>query len=974
MERRILDGAVGPSDSADGGTATRPPPPLQPNYNGANVQEALERLASIDLFELCNEAKVERCRATRDLRSCGRNVEYVLNSCGHASLCAECSQRCDICPICRIPIPKNGNGLRLRLYYECIEAGLISKRCDDRFQEKEDGDKQLIADVQRLYSLFDVAIENNLVSLICHYVTDVCMDESAVSSDPVIAFLLDEVVVKDWCKQTFKNIVAELRGMYNLVVQEMKTRLNSLLKFSVKLAGISNVLEVLESSFKVTLSAQFHDLHQLQESILKTKQHMEMMIWCVRHQFLENVRCRHTNFTSWCSLVRERKSAAIRRSWPDSVNHSAESTRRDGSTLFIEDALSNLEIEQGYTNEMGGELEIASLQDGGSSFLRSKKEGMVGCYPFENLQAATDTLFLHGSSDLVVAKQAIFLYYLFDRHWTMPDEKWRGIINDFAATFSVTRHSLLESLTFYLLDDHTDEALQEACRLLPEISGPATHPKVAQVLLERQNPDAALMVLRWSGRDGGAQLVSLGEAVTAVRVRVECGLLTEAFMYQRMLCMRVKEKLKHGSSRDASDDLKDECRTWVDWVEALVTEICCLCIRRNLVDRMIELPWNLDEEKYLHKSLLDFAIDDPSTTIGSLLVVFYLQRYRYIEAYQVDCKLKSVEPDFILKNSVSEEVLFRMRSAGQWRAGLVDKSIQLLPEVQQQQLKTGKLPEIIVSPALTVDISAKSNLPKVQEPNSTSLLVASSFDSPLILPMDKAIPSSKPSVLGTPSKPGGFANNYHFELGKYGSPSISNGSSFTGVERGMKSQSGISKNFKFEDITTPGNRRDSSMTAKPLKEFNRSSSRFPQHTSFLDHQFDSVLPEKEQNGFGNRFQNTRPYAVRVPSDLVTSPSGNLGLFKDSAQDPYVDVPAKQVSSDRPDRPWKVVPSDDIMDISWSHGEKDSPDEDINTNGGLRWRSDDTSEDEEQQSPDKLTGVASCTTPMRGIRRSRFARR
>lgn len=44
-------------------------------------------------------------------------------------------------------------------------------------------------------------------------VTDVCMDESAVSSDPVIAFLLDEVVVKDWCKQTFQNIITELRGI-----------------------------------------------------------------------------------------------------------------------------------------------------------------------------------------------------------------------------------------------------------------------------------------------------------------------------------------------------------------------------------------------------------------------------------------------------------------------------------------------------------------------------------------------------------------------------------------------------------------------------------------------------------------------------------------------------------------------------------------------------------------------------------------
>lgn len=119
-------------------------------------------MASIDLLELCKEAKVERCRAARDISSCGRYVHHVLKSCGHASLCAECSQRYDLCPVCRSPIPKNGNRVRLRLYNECIEAGLLSKRYDDRlFQDKED-------DVRRLYSLFDVAIENNLVSLVCH--------------------------------------------------------------------------------------------------------------------------------------------------------------------------------------------------------------------------------------------------------------------------------------------------------------------------------------------------------------------------------------------------------------------------------------------------------------------------------------------------------------------------------------------------------------------------------------------------------------------------------------------------------------------------------------------------------------------------------------------------------------------------------------------------------------------------------------
>lgn len=166
MERSRFDGPNYPSESTNG-VRFAPSSSSQPDYTGEAVEDALQHLASIDLIDLCNEAKVERCRASRDLRNCGRIVESVLTSCGHASLCAECSQRCESCPICRTPLPKNGNILRPRLYYECVEAGLISKVCDDRLQEKEDAEAHLTADVQRLYSLFDVALENNLCCLIC---------------------------------------------------------------------------------------------------------------------------------------------------------------------------------------------------------------------------------------------------------------------------------------------------------------------------------------------------------------------------------------------------------------------------------------------------------------------------------------------------------------------------------------------------------------------------------------------------------------------------------------------------------------------------------------------------------------------------------------------------------------------------------------------------------------------------------------
>ncbi|KAI8018595.1 E3 ubiquitin-protein ligase HOS1 [Camellia lanceoleosa] len=536
----------------------------------------------------------------------------------------------------------------------------------------------------------------------------------------------------------------------------MKMSLSSLLKFSVKLSGISNLLEVLDSSFKVTLSAQFHDLYHLQESILKTKQHMEIMMWCIRHHFLENVGFQYTNFTSWRSSIRERKLAAIKRSWHDSVNHFVEFARTNGSTLFIEDALLNIEIEQGYTHEIGGELEIASLQKaGGSLFFKSKIKGMTRCYPYENLRAAADILFLHGSSDLVIAKQAL--------HWTRPEEECRHIIDDFAATFNITRHFLLESFTFYLLDDHTDDTLQEACRLLPEISGPTTHPKVAQVLLEKKIPDAALMVLRWCGHDGGARLVSL------------------------------------------------------------------------------EFPWNSIEEKYLHRSLLDFVVDD------------------------------SVEQDLISKDSVSEVVISRMRSASHWTAGLV-----------------------------------------VQEPNLTSLLVLTSIYSFHVLWMGKTFTFSKPLVLETPSKLGGYANNSKFEIGNHGSLSILQGSFSTNAERIPKPQSGVSKIFKFEDIRTPGIHCVRPIIATPFKEFNKSSSRVPQNSSFQDYRFD------------------------------------------------------QAPSNGPHRLWKAVPSDDPMDVSWSnlnfnlyvvllrfsHGETGTLG-DGNVNGGPRWRSDDSDEDEELQSPNRL---------------------
>ena len=132
--------------------------------------------------------------------------------------------------------------------------------------------------------------------------------------------------------------------------------------------------------------------------IVFSKQHLEVMIWCVRHKFLENSDPRYSNLVSWKLHVRDRKLAASERTWPSSSMLE--------STLFIEDALSNLQIERVVS--IGDELDIRTLTSDSLPLSESSEMvGMSGIYPFKDLHSATDILFLHGSSDMAVAKHAI---------------------------------------------------------------------------------------------------------------------------------------------------------------------------------------------------------------------------------------------------------------------------------------------------------------------------------------------------------------------------------------------------------------------------------------------------------------------------------------------------------------------------------------------------------------------------------------
>ena len=232
--------------------------------------------------------------------------------------------------------------------------------------------------------------------------------------------------------------------------------------------------------------------------------------------------------------------------------------------------------------------------------------------------------------------------------------------------------------------------------------------------------------------------------------------------------------------------------------------------------------------------------------------------------------------------------------------------MELLPEVQRLQVKSGKLPEIAVNSGEDVELPAKSDLPEVQEPRLTSLLIPSSTDSSLVLGTDHTTPFLRPSIFETPTRLRGSVHNQHSELVNNGSPSILHGRSFTNSERGLKPLSSISKGFKLVDTLTPANRRVSPINASPLKEINEATYSNLQDTS----------PEMEENGFINQSQNTsRQHLYRVTTNQVSTPSKH-GLFKDSAEDLNTNVSGKRIQFDRDRGHWNVVSSDDPMDVSW----------------------------------------------------------
>lgn len=234
--------------------------------------------------------------------------------------------------------------------------------------------------------------------------------------------------------------------------------------------------------------------------------------------------------------------------------------------------------------------------------------------------------------------------------------------------------------------------------------------------------------------------------------------------------------------------------------------------------------------------------------------------------------------------------------------------MELLPEVEQQQLRSGNLTEGVVTSCEEVEIPDKFDVPQIQDFLSTSLLIPSSVNSSLMLHKDHPTGLLSSLTLGTSAKIGMSFPTTGTELGNFGSFSYHHDGLFTNNERVPSHLSKIGKNLRNDNTPTPRNHRIRFINGSPLKGFNRTS---PSNSQ--ENRPDKILPEVEQNLHFGHNQTTSPmYSWKATVNPVTR--STLSYPKEFAND-LSNISSRNVQSHKDDRSWNMGSTNDPMDVS-----------------------------------------------------------
>jgi E3 ubiquitin-protein ligase HOS1 len=233
--------------------------------------------------------------------------------------------------------------------------------------------------------------------------------------------------------------------------------------------------------------------------------------------------------------------------------------------------------------------------------------------------------------------------------------------------------------------------------------------------------------------------------------------------------------------------------------------------------------------------------------------------------------------------------------------------LELLPEVEQEQLKSGNLNEGAATSHGVAEIPDKFVIHRVQDSTSTSLLIPSSANPSLMLHKDHTNGLLGSSTLATSAKTGTPFPTTVPELGNFISPSYTHEGFFTDSERVSSRQGKIGKILRYDNTPTPRNHKIRLTNGTPSKGFSRSPS------SSQENVRDKILPGVEQNLLFGHDQTTSPvFSWKATANPVTR--STLSCPKQFAND-LPNMYSRNVQSHKDDNSWNLVSTNDPMDVS-----------------------------------------------------------
>ncbi|XP_060062460.1 protein ELYS-like [Ylistrum balloti] len=498
------------------------------------------------------------------------------------------------------------------LYGLSVYMGLLPRPLDSALHPP--------AAIEMREMLLSLALDYNMISFLIKCVQQWAAGEY-VHVGCTLKFLLDWA----WDKVgTIKNIIdTTCTPLYDWSGITLDQRsVQTLYQCQQKLEYLTTLFKVLLNQAAPTTEQGLVDLQNKLCALTYVTQHLQMVLWFVR-----------------VGLLPERDDCDDRTdqqySYPASnLVHAYRTKRQDLHKLHSDLADPDLLMIDGLLSHMGPAVRNLWSREGGD-----------GLYPPPSLHALL-SIYLLDDVDLV-AKHSVVLYLLLDlvslvnaeRHQQFVDK-----ISKFSKTFAIPRSVVKQVQGCWLLD-HSDfeEALSVILDpMVLEEMGRWQHGRIIRALLYQ---GASKMALRYLST-AQPSLTSPEDVKLKLTVLLASGLTAEALEYQR---------------------------TYRDQVNMhdLLFHLFLGCQQMKTMDQLLQLPLTEAEEHHLVRYLTESS--EPHSQ--EVLVLHYLQRARYVEAIQLNEKLKQ---------TVFAETSSKARERVAARNAIVDGFMSVLSGAQKK--------------------------------------------------------------------------------------------------------------------------------------------------------------------------------------------------------------------------------------------------------------------------------------------------